>query len=239
MERRTKIVATLGPASDAAEVLRKMMDAGMNMARLSLAHGPVEETLERIRMVRRVADEAGRTVGVLVDLPGPKIRAASFSTEVYLVEGDQVEVVEADAGSTSDWLRIAVDYPDIVSHLRPGDTVPLGDGADHLHLVTLDQVHLGLEGGSADLRARKVDQDPHRPTRFVRHLADQADALEGLLDRPMGQRQPGHVHACVHHPAQDLGRIRGRPYRGHDLGTSLHVLTDITGPGPGAHPRGG
>jgi len=128
MERRTKIVATVGPASDSAAVLRRMMDAGMNMARLSLAHGPVEETLERIRVVRKVADEARRIVGVLVDLPGPKIRAASFEAEVYLSEGDQVEVVEADGRSTSDGRRIAVDYPDLVAHLRPGDNLPIGDG---------------------------------------------------------------------------------------------------------------
>ncbi len=141
MERRTKIVATIGPASDSPEVLRKMVDAGMNMARLSLAHGPVEETLERIRMVRKVADEAGRIVGVLVDLPGPKIRAADFENEIYLVEGEPVEVVEAHAGATSDWRRIAVDYPDVVDHLRPGDNLPLGDGGIAL---TVEQVQGGV-----------------------------------------------------------------------------------------------
>ncbi len=128
MERRTKIVATVGPASSSADVLRRMIDAGMNMARLSLAHGPVEETLERIRLVRAVAEEAGRIIGVLVDLPGPKIRTASFEQEVYLVEGDTVELVQAGPGSTSDWRRIAVDYPGIADHLREGDRVPLGDG---------------------------------------------------------------------------------------------------------------
>ena len=141
MERRTKIVAPLGPASDSPEILRRMMDAGMNMARLSLAHGPVEETLDRIRMVRKVADEAGRIVGILVDLPGPKIRAATFENEVYLVEGEPVEVVEAHAEATSDWRRIAVDYPDIVNHLLPGDTVPLGDGGIAL---TVEEVREGL-----------------------------------------------------------------------------------------------
>ncbi|HEX2119438.1 MAG TPA: pyruvate kinase, partial [Acidimicrobiales bacterium] len=128
MERRTKIVATVGPASDPPDVLRRMVEAGMNMARLSLAHGPVEETLERIANVRQVADRAGATIGVLVDLPGPKIRTAPFEREIYLIEDEHVELVEAQEGMTSDWQRIAVGYPDVVSQLRPGDTVPMGDG---------------------------------------------------------------------------------------------------------------
>jgi len=156
MERRTKIVATVGPASRSAEILRRMMDAGMNMARLSLAHGPVEETLDLIRLVRKVAAEAGRTIGVLVDLPGPKIRAASFDTEAYLVEGHHLELVQADETSTSDWLRIAVDYPDVVTHLRPGDTVPLGDGGISL---TVEEVH----GDRATARVRSGGRLVGRP----------------------------------------------------------------------------
>ena len=156
MERRTKIVATVGPASGSAETLRRMMDAGMNMARLSLAHGPVEETLDLIRLVRKVATGAGWTIGVLVDLPGPKIRAASFDTEVYLVEGDHLELVQADETSTSNWRRIAVDYPDVVTHLRPGDTVPLGDGGISL---TVEEVH----GDRATARVRSGGRLVGRP----------------------------------------------------------------------------
>jgi pyruvate kinase len=156
MERRTKIVATVGPASDSATVLRGMIDAGMNMARISLAHGPVEETLERIHLVRKVAEEAGRIIGVLVDLPGPKIRTAGFTQEVYLVEGDPVELVEADERSSSDWRRIAVDYPGVVTHLRAGDTVPLGDGGIAL---TVEEVH----GDRAVTRVRSGGRLSGRP----------------------------------------------------------------------------
>ena len=128
MDRRTKIVATLGPASDSPEIVRRMIDAGMNMARLSLAHGPVDETLERLRGVRKAAEEARRTVGVLIDLPGPKIRTADFEREMYLNEDDHVELVAAGEGATSDWQRIAVDHADLVFHLQAGDRVALGDG---------------------------------------------------------------------------------------------------------------
>ena len=128
MERRTKIVATVGPASERPAVLAGMIGAGMNMARLSLAHGPVEGTLHRIALVRQAAAEARATVGVLVDLPGPKIRTAAFPNEIYLVDDDAVQLVAAADGMTSDWRRIGVDYPDVVSQLRLGDRLTLGDG---------------------------------------------------------------------------------------------------------------
>ena len=95
MERRTKIVATVGPASASPPVLRTMVDAGMNMARLSLAHGPVEDTIELIRLVRRVASEAGQIIGVLIDLPGPNIRTAVVERETYLLEHDTIDLVQA------------------------------------------------------------------------------------------------------------------------------------------------
>jgi pyruvate kinase len=128
MERRTKIVATLGPASDSPEIVRRMIDAGMNMARLSLAHGPVEETLARVEVVRAAAADAERTIGILIDLPGPKIRTADFEREMYLTAGDTVELVPRSDGSTSDWRRIAVDHPDVVAYLQAGDRIRLGDG---------------------------------------------------------------------------------------------------------------
>ena len=140
MQRRTKIVATVGPASEDPAVLRRMVAAGMNMARLSLAHGPVEETLERIQRVRRAADDEGEIVGILADLPGPKIRAADFPEGgVYLTEGDETALVPVDGQSQSDWRRIVVDHPDLVAQLRPGDRVALGDGGIELVIETLDR----------------------------------------------------------------------------------------------------
>ena len=138
MERRTKIVATVGPASEDPTVLRAMIAAGMDMARLSLAHGPVADTVARIGRVRQAAEDEGRMVGVLVDLPGPKVRAASFPDDgVHLTEGDTIELVPvADGPAASDGRRIAVDDPDLVDHVSLGDTIALGDGGIQL-LVTM------------------------------------------------------------------------------------------------------
>ncbi|HEY8675697.1 MAG TPA: pyruvate kinase [Candidatus Dormibacteraeota bacterium] len=128
--RRTKIVATIGPASDDPSVLRGMAEAGMDMARLSLAHGPTELSVDRLRRVRAVAAEVGRNIGTLADLPGPKVRAAAFPEGgVFLAEGDLVEFVAAVGdGPTSDGRRIAVDHPALLSDLQSGDLVALGDG---------------------------------------------------------------------------------------------------------------
>ena len=93
MARRTKIIATVGPACQDDATLRKMVRAGMDVARLSLAHGTIDEAVSRLNAVRRAAAEEGRVVGVLVDLPGPKIRAGSFGEHsVTLVEGSTVEL---------------------------------------------------------------------------------------------------------------------------------------------------
>jgi pyruvate kinase len=137
--RRTKIVATVGPASKDPAVLRRMVAAGMNMARLSLAHGPVEDTLEAIPAVRKAADDEGATVGILADLPGPKIRTAAFAEEVHVTEDERLELVSAqDGAASSDGRRIAVDHPELVEHLQAGDRVALGDGGVNMVVEGVD-----------------------------------------------------------------------------------------------------
>lgn len=136
MGRRTKILATIGPASENPATLRRLVTAGMDMARVSLAHGSLEETVERVERIRRAADDEGRIVGVLADLPGPKIRTASFPEGgVYLNEGDSAELVVATAGDSSHWERIAVDYPELLTALRLKDRITLGDGGIALEVV--------------------------------------------------------------------------------------------------------
>jgi pyruvate kinase len=75
MTRRTKIVATIGPASDSPGALVELIEAGVDVVRLNLSHGTLDGQLVRLERVRRAADEAGKFVGVLADLPGPKIRS--------------------------------------------------------------------------------------------------------------------------------------------------------------------
>ncbi|HLF40330.1 MAG TPA: pyruvate kinase [Acidimicrobiia bacterium] len=184
MQRRTKIVATVGPASEDPAVLRRMVAAGMNMARLSLAHGPVEETLERIERVRRAADDEGEIVGILADLPGPKIRAAAFPEGgVYFTEGDATDLVPADDQATSDWRRIAVDHPDFIAQSRPGDRVALGDGGVELLIEALEgdrAVARVLTGGR--LQGRPGVALPAHQSTAITPTADDLRLLDALCE---------------------------------------------------------
>jgi pyruvate kinase len=138
MPRRTKIVATLGPASDSPERLRALIDAGMDVARVPLAHGSLADALARMERVRRAADEAGRPVGVLVDLPGPKIRAAAFPDGgVELAEGAPLVLVPGDA--KSDAHTVQVDYDHLLRDIRPGDVLPFGDGQVVIEVESVKQ----------------------------------------------------------------------------------------------------
>ena len=135
MPRRTKIVATIGPATESIGMLGALIEAGMDMARLSLSHGPLEESLERMARVRHAATAKGRHIGVLIDLPGPKIRAAEFEGDgALLQEGRPVELVEVEGPSTrsSSAERIAIDHPGVLSGLEADDLVAIGDGAIRL-----------------------------------------------------------------------------------------------------------
>ena len=134
MARRTKIVATIGPASASAEVLAAMVDAGMDVARVGLAHGTPEDHARSIQRVRSVAEERGRAVGVLADLPGPKVRTGAFPEGgVFLVEGSQLRLVEGDGPSGGE--VIEVEFAGALSGLRADDQVVLGDGAVLLRVV--------------------------------------------------------------------------------------------------------
>src|ERR671929_2339276 len=103
MERRTKIVATIGPASRNAEVLARMVEAGMDVARLNFSHGSADEHAETAQLVRDAAGRAGRQVAVLQDLPGPKLRIGPLTDGIAeLKPGDDVTFVCGDNGADGD-----------------------------------------------------------------------------------------------------------------------------------------
>ena len=154
MSRRTKIVATIGPASDSPNVLQAMVTAGMDMARVSLAHDSIDDTLARIQRVRDAAVAEGRHVGVLADLPGPKVRAAEFPEGgVHLVEDTVIQLVPSDGvGDRSAADRIAVDHATLTAEVRAGDRLALGDGAIQLLALDVDDARVTaqvLAGGWA------------------------------------------------------------------------------------------
>ena len=131
--RRTKIVATLGPTSESVDVINRLVAAGTDVFRLSFAHGDIESCIERLRRVRKLAPD----VALMVDIPGPKIRAGSFGSEpIHLVVDSAIELVEGfNESSTSK--RIIVEREGVLQALRMGDQVHIGDGGVSLSVEKL------------------------------------------------------------------------------------------------------
>ena len=142
--RRTKIVATLGPASSAPEVLEKMIVAGLDVARLNFSHGTADEHRARAELVRAIAARHGRFVALLGDLQGPKIRIAKFKDKrIELKEGDlfRFSVTHPRDAGTQD--IVGIDYPDLVKDCGVGDELLLDDGRVVMRVdaTTADELH--------------------------------------------------------------------------------------------------
>jgi pyruvate kinase len=137
MSRRTKIVATLGPASDPDDALERMLRAGVDVVRLNLSHGTFEEHAERLARVRAFAAESGRPIGVLADLPGPKIRAGNFPEGGAMLDPGSVVRVRAGDGTSGAGV-VCVDYATLLDDLRVGDPLIIGDGGISLRIVAIE-----------------------------------------------------------------------------------------------------
>ena len=148
MTRRTKIVATVGPASDSPEVLRQLIGAGVDVVRLNLSHGTIEEHLDRLRRVREAARDVDRFVAVLADLPGPKIRSGPMPDRGLVFEVGHTVRLAPGSGPCADGL-ITVDYPPLLDDLAAGTRVRLGDGAISMLVddVGSDAAHAKIEAG--------------------------------------------------------------------------------------------
>jgi pyruvate kinase len=127
VNRRAKIVCTLGPATDSPERCRALVEAGMDVARLNFSHGEHAEHGRRFHEVRAAAEAAGRNVAVLADLQGPKIRLGRFADgPVEWATGDRVRITVEDVEGTHD--RVSTTYKQLADDVRPGDRLLVDDG---------------------------------------------------------------------------------------------------------------
>ncbi|GAA3976478.1 pyruvate kinase [Thermobifida alba] len=132
--RRAKIVATLGPATSSPEILRKLVDAGLDVARLNLSHGTHDDHRANYANVRAAAEASGRSVGILADLQGPKIRLGTFADgPVTLNPGDEFTITVDDV--PGDRHRVSTTYKGLPGDVRPGDRVLVDDGRVVLECV--------------------------------------------------------------------------------------------------------
>ena len=134
MQRHTKIVATIGPASRDRETLARMVDAGMDVARLNFSHGTPEQHAETAQRVREAAGRAGRPVAILQDLPGPKLRIGPLAGDlVELKPGDRL-VLECGENGVGNASRMGIARPELIRAMDPGDVLYLADGSVRLRV---------------------------------------------------------------------------------------------------------
>ncbi len=127
--RRTKIVATLGPASSSPERIDALIRAGLDVARLNFSHGDADDHRQRAALVRELAAKQGRYVALMGDLQGPKIRIARFADkQVTLQEGQRFTLSNDHPNEAGTAEIVGIDYPELVTDCRPGDELLLDDG---------------------------------------------------------------------------------------------------------------
>ncbi|EIJ42086.1 pyruvate kinase [Beggiatoa alba B18LD] len=143
MPRRTKIIATLGPATDAPDMLEKIIHAGVDVVRLNFSHGTIENHQQRLTAVRQRAQALGRHVAVMADLQGPKIRIEKFQTgSIQLAEGDAFildATCPSDAGTQA---RVGLTYKQLPRDVNTNDTLLLDDGRIVLSVDKVEQAQI-------------------------------------------------------------------------------------------------
>ncbi|MBH9579478.1 pyruvate kinase [Inhella proteolytica] len=148
MSRATKIVATLGPASNTPEILERMIRAGVDVVRLNFSHGKAQDHIDRAQMVREAALRAGKAVAIMADLQGPKIRVGKFEGGKVQLENGMPFVLDADRTELGTVEAVGLDYKELPRDVKPGDTLLLNDG---MIVLTVDAVR-----GSAVFTTVKV-----------------------------------------------------------------------------------
>jgi pyruvate kinase len=201
--RRTKIVATIGPASCDPDTLVRMIEAGLDVARLNFSHGNREIHAENAERVRAAAGRVGRQVAILQDLPGPKIRIGSLRDEIAeLKPGDKL-VLACGSEDVGDERRISVSWRGLTSAVDPGDVIYLADGAIRLRVE-------GIRDGDGELET--------------------AVEVGGSVASRQGLNIPGSTRGLDAVPEEDLDMLQFGESIGVDLVALSFVRTaeDVT-----------
>lgn len=150
MFRKTKIVCTLGPATDEEAILRSLIEEGMNVARFNFSHGSHEEQMGRLKMLRKLRTELKRPVAALLDTKGPEIRLVEFENgKVELVNGQTFTLTTEEI--MGDASRVSITYKELPEDVKPGDTILIDDGLIGLEVKKIQPV----SGAKADAEGKK------------------------------------------------------------------------------------
>jgi pyruvate kinase len=201
--RRTKIVATIGPASRDPDTLARMVEAGMDVARLNFSHGNRELHAENAERVRAAAGRAGRQVAILQDLPGPKIRIGRLKDEIAELKPGETLVLACGSDEVGDEKRISVSWRGLAGAVDPGDVIYLADGAIRLRVQ-------GIRDGDGELET--------------------AVEIGGSVASRQGLNIPGSTRGLPAVPEEDLDMLRFGESIGVDVVALSFVRTaeDVT-----------
>ena len=223
MNRRTKIVCTLGPATTDPETIRRLVAAGMDVARMNFSHGSHEEHKQRVQRVREAAQEEGKVVTVLQDLQGPKIRVGEVQGgSVMLREGDEVTVAtEGSEETTGD--RIFIDYDSLTQDAQEGERILIDDGLLELKVT-------GRNG--SDLRAAVVEGGPLRSRKGV-NLPDIRISTPPMTEKDLNDLEVGlelGVDVVALSFVQERSDVEALVHRISEVGKNTGVIAKIEKP---------
>jgi len=154
-EKKTKIICTIGPASQTPKVLREMIRSGMNVARLNFAHGDFEGHKQIIDNIRMAADDVGERIAIMADLPGPKLRIGEIENNLIRLERGQSFIIQTES-ILGNQQRVSMDFKRLTEVLKPGDKIFLSDGFIQLEVEKVEgnEVHTTVQVGG-ELRSYK------------------------------------------------------------------------------------
>jgi pyruvate kinase len=182
--RRTKIIFTLGPATESEEMLEALIQAGVDIARLNMAHAMHEWTRTMIRRIRKVSAKVGRDIAILMDIKGPEIRTGDVSAPLELKAGEVFDFTVkpgADRENAEEVRSVDVNYRDLVNDIRVGDTVLVDNG-----LITLEV----LEKHNAHIRCRVLIPGELKSRRHI-NLPGVKVNLPSLTEKDKGDATVG------------------------------------------------
>ena len=135
--KKTKIVCTLGPASDTTEILTELINAGMNVARFNFSHGSHEEHLERFNKLKAAREETGKLVAILLDTKGPEIRTHEIeNNQAELIQGTTVRIAMTEIMGNAE--KFSVSYPELINDVELGTKILIDDGLIELNVTAID-----------------------------------------------------------------------------------------------------
>lgn len=155
LKRKTKIVCTIGPATDSEAMIEKLIQSGMNVGRLNFSHGTKDEHYHRIQMIRSVSERLNRHVGIMVDTKGPEIRTGMFKDQqAFFKKGDQVEIVKENVLGNNQ--RFHISAPELFDDIHVGDYLLIDDGKMRLDVVKVEKESLICQvANSGVIKSRK------------------------------------------------------------------------------------